>query len=92
MHTVVAADGCRDARIFGDTLCERMKQRYVQVAVTDGVVCDLVGVLETELPVWAAGAAAPPSGTGMRGTAKLQDLLPILLGCACESREFASTL
>lgn len=62
---VVAADGCRDAGIFGDILCERMKQRSVQAVVTDGVVRDLEGVLETELPVWATGAAAPPSFSGL---------------------------
>ena len=62
---VVAADGCHDAGIFGDILCERMKQRHVQAVVTDGVVRDLEGVLETEMPVWAAGAAAPPSFSGL---------------------------
>ncbi len=33
--------------------------------VTDGVVRDLAGVLGTGLPVWAAGAAAPPSVAGL---------------------------
>jgi regulator of RNase E activity RraA len=33
--------------------------------VTDGVVRDLAGVLETGLPVWCRGAAAPPSVAGL---------------------------
>ncbi len=63
--TIVDANGCRDAGIFGDILCERMKQRNVAALITDGVVRDLDGVLETGLKVWAAGASAPPSVAGM---------------------------
>ncbi len=63
--TVVAADGCRDAGVAGDILSQRMVQRQVGAMITDGVVRDLSGVLETGLPVWAAGAAAPPSVVGM---------------------------
>ena len=33
--------------------------------VTDGVVRDLAGVLDTGLPVWCMGAAAPPSVAGL---------------------------
>ena len=33
--------------------------------VSDGVVRDLAGVLSTGLPVWCAGAAAPPSVAGL---------------------------
>ena len=58
---VVAADGCTDAGIFGDILCARMAVRNVAAMVTDGVVRDLKGVLDTGLNVWAAGTAAPPS-------------------------------
>ena len=58
---VVAADGCTDAGIFGDILCARMKVRNVAALVTDGVVRDLIGVLDTGLSVWAGGTAAPPS-------------------------------
>lgn len=58
---VVAADGCTDAGVFGDILCARMAYRQVAAMVTDGVVRDLDGVLETGLAVWAAGAAAPAS-------------------------------
>ncbi len=62
---VVGADGCADAGILGDILCQRMKQRDVAAVVTDGVVRDLDGVLQTELGVWAAGTSAPPSVAGL---------------------------
>ena len=54
---VVDAVGVTDAGIFGDILCERMKVR----GVTDGAVRDIAGVMRTDLPVWCAGVAAPPS-------------------------------
>jgi regulator of RNase E activity RraA len=62
---VVDARGVTDAGIFGDILCARMRQRGVAALVTDGVVRDLHGVLGTQLPVWCAGAAAPPSVAGL---------------------------
>lgn len=64
---IAVVDSChvRDAGIFGDILCARMKQRGVTALVTDGVVRDLEGVLSSELPVWCSGAAAPPSVAGM---------------------------
>ena len=58
---VVDAMGDRDAGIWGDILCARMARRGVAALVTDGVLRDLAGVLDTGLAVWAAGAAAPPS-------------------------------
>ncbi len=58
---VVDAMGIRDAGIFGDILCERMKYRNVAGLVTDGVMRDFAGVVATGLPVWCSGAAAPPS-------------------------------
>jgi regulator of RNase E activity RraA len=58
---VVDAMGIADSGIFGDILCGRMRQRRVSALVTDGAMRDLAGVLATELPVWCAGAAAPPS-------------------------------
>ncbi len=58
---VIDAMGITDAGIFGDILCARMQQRGVAALVTDGVVRDMTGVLETGLPVWCQGAAAPPS-------------------------------
>jgi regulator of RNase E activity RraA len=42
-----------------------MVRRGVAALVTDGVVRDLAGVLDTGLKVWAAGAAAPPSVAGL---------------------------
>ncbi len=62
---VVDAMGVRDAGIFGDILCARMAQRGVAALVTDGVMRDLAGVLDTGLPVFASGVAAPPSVAGL---------------------------
>src|ERR1700761_3338997 len=62
---VVDAMGITDAGIFGDILCARMQVRGVAALVTDGVVRDVAGVLETGLPVWCKGAAAPPSVAGL---------------------------
>jgi regulator of RNase E activity RraA len=62
---VVDAMGIIDAGIFGDILCARMKVRGVAALVTDGVVRDVAGVLDTGLPVWCQGAAAPPSVAGL---------------------------
>lgn len=58
---VVDAMAVTDAGIFGDILCARMVQRGVAALVTDGVVRDRASVLDTGLPVWCQGAAAPPS-------------------------------
>jgi regulator of RNase E activity RraA len=62
---VVGALGVTDAGIFGDILCARMQRRGVAALVTDGVVRDVAGVLETKLPVWCQGTAAPPSVAGL---------------------------
>lgn len=62
---VVDGLGITDAGIFGDILCARMAYRKVGALVTDGVVRDRKGVLGTGLPVWCAGAAAPPSVAGL---------------------------
>jgi regulator of RNase E activity RraA len=58
---VADAMGVTDAGIFGDILCARMAKRKVAALITDGVMRDMDGVLATGLPVWCAGAAAPPS-------------------------------
>lgn len=65
--SVVVADamGVLDAGIFGDILCARMVKRQVAALVSDGVIRDQVGVLATGLPLWCAGAAAPPSVAGL---------------------------
>jgi regulator of RNase E activity RraA len=62
---VADAGGVTDAGIFGDILCARMAKRKVGALITDGVVRDMEGVLATGLPVWCAGAAAPPSVAGL---------------------------
>ena len=62
---VVDAMGITAAGIFGDILCQRMKARGVAGLVSDGVVRDVAGVLATDLPVWCAGVAAPPSVVGL---------------------------
>jgi regulator of RNase E activity RraA len=62
---VADAMGVTDAGIFGDILCARIKQRGVAGLVTDGVVRDMAGVLQTGLPVWCQGAAAHPSVAGL---------------------------
>lgn len=62
---VVGAMGITDAGIFGDILCQRMQVRGVAGLVSDGVVRDVAGVLQTGLPVWCKGAAAPPSVAGL---------------------------
>ena len=62
---VVDAMGVADAGIFGDILCARMHKRGVAGLVSDGAVRDVAGVLATGLPVWCAGAAAPPSVAGL---------------------------
>jgi regulator of RNase E activity RraA len=62
---VVDAMRTTDAGIFGDILCARMQRRGVAALVTDGVVRDVAGVLQSGLPVWCQGAAAPPSVAGL---------------------------
>jgi regulator of RNase E activity RraA len=62
---VVGALGVTDAGIFGDILCARMHKRGVAALVTDGVVRDIAGVLNTGLPVWCQGTASPPSVAGL---------------------------
>lgn len=58
---VIDARGVREAGVFGDILCARMRARGVAGLVTDGVLRDLEGTLATGLPIWASGAAAPAS-------------------------------
>lgn len=62
---VVDANGVQDAGFWGDILCARMAKRGVAALVSDGVVRDRAGVLETGLSVWVRGAAAPPSVAGL---------------------------
>ncbi len=62
---IIDAMGVTDAGVFGDILAERMAVRKVAGLVTDGAMRYVAGVLETGLPVWCAGAAAPASVAGL---------------------------
>ena len=62
---VADAMGVISAGIFGDILTARMQKRGVAALVTDGVVRDKVGVINSGLPVWCAGVAAPASVNGL---------------------------
>lgn len=62
---VVDAMGVTDAGIFGDILCARMQKRGVAGLVTEGVVRDVAGVLQSKLPTWCQGVAAPASVTSL---------------------------
>ena len=62
---VIDAMGVTDAGVFGDILAQRMAVRGVAGLVTDGVMRDKAGVLESGLPVWCSGAAAPASVAGL---------------------------
>lgn len=64
---IVVADamGVKDAGIFGDILCARMMKRGVAGLITDGVMRDRAGVLESGLPVWCDGISANPSVAGL---------------------------
>ena len=62
---VADALGVTSAGIFGDILTMRMMKRNVTALVTDGVVRDKAGVLDSGLPVWCAGVAAPASVNGL---------------------------
>ena len=62
---VIDAMGVTEAGVFGDILAQRMAVRKVAGLVTDGAMRDVAGVLETGLPVWCAGAAAPASVAGL---------------------------
>jgi regulator of RNase E activity RraA len=62
---VVDSMGVTDAGIFGEILCARMVKREIAALITDGVVRDVAGVLQTGLPIWCNGAASPPSVAGL---------------------------
>jgi len=62
---VADAMGVNSAGIFGDILTARMQKRGVAALVTDGMVRDKVGVINSGLPVWCAGVAAPASVNGL---------------------------
>jgi regulator of RNase E activity RraA len=63
--TIIDAMGVTEAGVFGDILAQRMAVRKVAGLVTDGAMRDVAGGLETGLPVWCQGAAAPASVAGL---------------------------
>ncbi len=62
---VIDARGEAACGTLGDILLLRMRQRGVLAAVSDGAVRDVGGVRAVGLPVFCAGAAAPPSIGGL---------------------------
>jgi regulator of RNase E activity RraA len=60
---IVVADamGITEAGVFGDIGCARMQYRRVAGLVTDGGIRDFAGTSGLGWPIWASGAASPPS-------------------------------
>lgn len=65
--SIMVIDGCgaRDAATLGDILIARLRVKGVAAAVTDAPVRDIAEVRRVGLPVFSAGAAAPPSIGGL---------------------------
>jgi len=65
--SIMVIDGCgsREAATLGDILIARLKAKGVLAAVTDAPVRDIAEVRKVGLPVFSAGAAAPPSITDL---------------------------
>lgn len=65
--SIMVIDGCgsREAATLGDILIARMKVNGVRAAITDAPVRDIAEIRKVGLPVFSAGAAAPPSITGL---------------------------
>jgi len=65
--SIMVIDGCgtREAATLGDILIARLKVNGVAAAVTDAPVRDVAEIRKVGLPVFSAGAAAPPSITGL---------------------------
>ncbi len=65
--SVMVIDGCgaQEAATLGDILIARLKVKGVRAAVTDAPVRDIAEIRKVGLPVFSAGAAAPPSITGL---------------------------
>lgn len=58
---VIDGRGTDEAATLGDILIARLKVRGAAAAVTDAPVRDIAEIRKVGLPVFAAGAAAPPS-------------------------------
>jgi len=65
--SIMVIDGCgtQEAATLGDILIARLKVNGVVAAVTDAPVRDIAEIRKVGLPVFSAGAAAPPSITGL---------------------------
>lgn len=65
--SIMVIDGCgsQEAATLGDILIARLKVNGVLAAVTDAPVRDITEIRKVGLPVFSAGAAAPPSITGL---------------------------
>jgi len=73
---VAATDSYTGAAITGDLLLGMARNRGVAGFVTDGLVRDLVGVLDVDIPVYCAGLTANSPARNGPGTVGL----PIVLG------------
>jgi 4-hydroxy-4-methyl-2-oxoglutarate aldolase len=73
---VAATDAYMGAAITGDLLLGMARNRGVAGLVTDGLVRDLVGILEVDIPVYCAGLTANSPARNGPGTVGL----PIVLG------------
>jgi regulator of RNase E activity RraA len=65
--SIMVIDGCgtREAATLGDILIARLKANGVAAAITDAPVRDITEIRKVGLPVFSAGAAAPPSITDL---------------------------
>lgn len=65
--SIMVIDGCgtQEAATLGDILVARLKVNGVVAAVTDAPVRDIAEIRKVGLPVFSAGAAAPPSIAGL---------------------------
>ena len=73
---VAATDAYMGAAITGDLLLGMARNRGVAGLVTDGLVRDLVGILDVDIPVYCAGLTANSPARNGPGTVGL----PIVLG------------
>jgi 4-hydroxy-4-methyl-2-oxoglutarate aldolase len=73
---VAATDAYMGAAITGDLLLGMARNRGVAGFVTDGLVRDLVGILDVDIPVYCAGLTANSPARNGPGTVGL----PIVLG------------
>jgi 4-hydroxy-4-methyl-2-oxoglutarate aldolase len=73
---VAATDAYVGAAITGDLLLGMARNRGVVGLVTDGLVRDLVGILDVDIPVYCAGLTANSPARNGPGTVGL----PIVLG------------